>query len=314
MTFQKLDARKLGIAAMMLAGLSGCTSSMEDAARQELKANPSAAAALAKAADATIPVETASAEPAPIIPGTNTPAPLPAFKAVALAAPGAAPTASQAEAVMVAQQQAALRTPAMPNAASPAAVTTLAVAGVDPDAEDIPAEATIVQTAVPVRRPGSTSTALAYASPSTAASSFAVMENSYDVTPPGAPPTAASLEPPATTGPTVINGLIRKYSALYEIPEALVHRVVHRESRYNPAAFNRGHYGLMQIKYATAKSMGYEGPASGLFDAESNLKYSIKYLKGAWLVADKSNDNAVRLYARGYYYDAKRRGMLHVLQ
>lgn len=52
----------------------------------------------------------------------------------------------------------------------------------------------------------------------------------------------------------------------------------------------------------------------GLFDAETNLKYAVKYLRGAWLVADSNRDNAVRLYARGYYYDAKRKGMLHVLR
>lgn len=111
-----------------------------------------------------------------------------------------------------------------------------------------------------------------------------------------------------------LSGLISKYSQMYDVPEDLVHRVVQRESRYVPSAFNRGHYGLMQIKHATARSMGFDGPASGLFDSETNLKYAVKYLRGAWLVADNDRDNAVRLYARGYYYDAKRKGMLHVLR
>ncbi|MCM2454101.1 lytic transglycosylase domain-containing protein [Rhizobium sp. CG4] len=111
-----------------------------------------------------------------------------------------------------------------------------------------------------------------------------------------------------------LSTLISKYSQMYDVPEDLVHRVVQRESRYVPSAFNRGHYGLMQIKHATARSMGFDGPASGLFDAETNLKYAVKYLRGAWLVADNDRDNAVRLYARGYYYDAKRKGMLHVLR
>ncbi len=109
---------------------------------------------------------------------------------------------------------------------------------------------------------------------------------------------------------TPIDALITKYAAIYEIPEALLHRVVKRESRYNPRAYNRGHYGLMQIKYATAKSMGYDGPAEGLFDAETNIKYAAKYLRGAWLVADDKNDGAVQLYAAGYYYHAKRKGLL----
>ncbi len=70
----------------------------------------------------------------------------------------------------------------------------------------------------------------------------------------------------------------------------------------------------MQIKYATAKSMGYQGTPNGLLDAETNLKYAIKYLRGAWLVADNDPDDAIKLYARGYYFDAKRKDMLHVLE
>lgn len=117
-------------------------------------------------------------------------------------------------------------------------------------------------------------------------------------------------EQPFKKSGTPIDALITKYAALYGIPESLLHRVVKRESTYNPRAYNRGHYGLMQIKYATAKSMGYEGPAEGLFDAETNIKYAGKYLRGAWMVADDKNDGAVRLYAAGYYYHAKRKGLL----
>jgi soluble lytic murein transglycosylase-like protein len=118
------------------------------------------------------------------------------------------------------------------------------------------------------------------------------------------------VEQPVQKSGTPIDPLITKYAALYGIPESLLHRVVKRESRYNPKAYNRGHYGLMQIKYATAKSMGYDGPAEGLFDAETNIKYAGKYLRGAWMVADDKNDGAVRLYAAGYYYHAKRKGLL----
>ncbi|WP_320200528.1 lytic transglycosylase domain-containing protein [Agrobacterium sp. rho-13.3] len=124
----------------------------------------------------------------------------------------------------------------------------------------------------------------------------------------------APLDAPSMMGRQKLSGLITKYATMYNVPEDLVHRVVMRESRYNPGAVNGGHFGLMQIKHATARSMGFDGPASGLFDAETNLKYAVKYLRGAWLVADNDRDNAVRLYARGYYYDAKRKGMLHVLR
>ncbi|HEY6632078.1 MAG TPA: lytic transglycosylase domain-containing protein [Rhizobiaceae bacterium] len=107
-----------------------------------------------------------------------------------------------------------------------------------------------------------------------------------------------------------VDRLIAKYAALYEVPETLVRRVVKRESNFNPVARNRVYWGLMQIRHDTARGMGYQGNAQGLLDAETNLKYAVKYLRGAYLTADGNHDLAVRYYARGYYYDAKRRGML----
>ncbi len=107
-----------------------------------------------------------------------------------------------------------------------------------------------------------------------------------------------------------VDGLIGKYAATYDVPESLIRRVVQRESGYNPRARNGPYLGLMQIRHDTARSMGYRGPASGLLDAETNLKYAVKYLRGAYVVAGYNSDRAIRLYARGYYYDAKRAGLL----
>jgi len=301
----------LGFATALLVGLTGCTSGMEDAARQELKANPVAGTAAiqlqqqAAAAASTLPAPVdpnAPAQPAPIIPGTSTPAPIPTFKAVAMADPDATPVAM---AMAAGQENIAIQTAAMPS--SPDAVTTLPMST---DPAVLPPEVTAVQTIVPAQKPAGM---LAYAAPS-AATSLAALDTQFDVTPPAPAPTLEETSKASDAGPTVINALIRKYAALYEMPEALIHRVVKRESTYKPTAYNNGHYGLMQIKYATAKSMGYDGPASGLFDAETNIKYASKYLRGAWLVADNDHDGAVRLYARGYYYDAKRKGMLYVLK
>lgn len=111
-------------------------------------------------------------------------------------------------------------------------------------------------------------------------------------------------------GPTAVNSLIRKYSGHYNVPESLIHRVVKRESNYNPGARNGPYYGLMQISHATARSMGYSGSAAGLLDADTNLRYAVKYLAGAYLVSGGNQDRAMRLYASGYYYDAKRKGLL----
>lgn len=107
-----------------------------------------------------------------------------------------------------------------------------------------------------------------------------------------------------------LDALISKYAAHYQVPERLVRRVVDRESDFNPAARNRIYWGLMQIRHDTAQTMGYRGPSSGLLDAETNLKYAVKYLRGAYITAGGNEDRAVRFYASGYYYDAKRKGLL----
>jgi soluble lytic murein transglycosylase-like protein len=104
--------------------------------------------------------------------------------------------------------------------------------------------------------------------------------------------------------------LINKYADLYDVPRPLVHRLVIRESTHNPKARNGPYYGLMQILPATARSMGFSGQPSDLLDAETNLTYSVKYLRGAWLLSDGSYDTAVKWYSRGYWHEAKRRGML----
>ena len=107
-----------------------------------------------------------------------------------------------------------------------------------------------------------------------------------------------------------IRALINKYSDTYDVPAGLIHRVVQRESDYNPKARNGPYYGLMQILPQTAGTMGFAGEPRELLNANTNLKYAVKYLRGAWLLSDGSFDQAVKWYASGYYYEAKRRGML----
>ncbi|MFC3527249.1 transglycosylase SLT domain-containing protein [Paracoccus mangrovi] len=95
-----------------------------------------------------------------------------------------------------------------------------------------------------------------------------------------------------------------------EVPVELVQRIIVRESTHRPGARNGPYYGLMQILPATARGMGYQGSPQGLLDAETNLKYAVKYLRGAYMVADGNQDAAVKWYSRGYYYEAKKKGLL----
>lgn len=107
-----------------------------------------------------------------------------------------------------------------------------------------------------------------------------------------------------------IEVLAQFYAQYYDVPHDLVRRVINRESTFNPSARNGPYYGLMQILPATAKSMGFRGQPADLLNAETNLIYAVKYLRGAWLLANGSHDRAVQLYAKGYYYEAKAAGLL----
>ncbi len=111
-----------------------------------------------------------------------------------------------------------------------------------------------------------------------------------------------------------IDSLISQHARAHGVPETLVHRIIRRESGYNPRALHGGNYGLMQIRYATAQGMGYRGSASGLLDANTNLSYAVPYLANAYRVAGGNQDRAVALYAGGYYYEAKRKGLLNALR
>lgn len=107
-----------------------------------------------------------------------------------------------------------------------------------------------------------------------------------------------------------LRALVNQYADHYEVPRSLVHRVIQRESDYRPHARNGPYYGLMQILPATARNMGFQGKPRELLDAETNLRFAVKYLRGAWLVADGDEAKAVGWYARGYYYEARDRCML----
>ena len=108
--------------------------------------------------------------------------------------------------------------------------------------------------------------------------------------------------------------LVAHHASANGVPAALTHRVIMRESRYNPSARNRAYWGLMQISHATARGIGYRGTAQGLLDPNTNLRYGMAYLGNAYRVAGGDQSRAVRLYASGYYYEAKRKGMLRQMR
>ena len=115
-------------------------------------------------------------------------------------------------------------------------------------------------------------------------------------------PQAASAQQRAT-----YEAMVANHAKANNVPEALVHRVIVRESKYHPSLIGRGGtIGLMQIKLGTARGLGYTGTAEGLRDPETNLTYAVKYLAGAFRAANGDHNRAVSYYAGGYYYAAKR--------
>jgi hypothetical protein len=110
----------------------------------------------------------------------------------------------------------------------------------------------------------------------------------------------------ALAGNAEYDALVARHAQANGVPEALVHRVIVRESRYRPGLVGRGGtIGLMQIKLPTARSLGYSGTAEGLRDPDTNLTYAVKYLAGAYRAANGDHNRAVHYYASGYYYAAK---------
>ena len=96
--------------------------------------------------------------------------------------------------------------------------------------------------------------------------------------------------------------MIAKHAEANLVPEALVHRVIMRESRYQPGLVGHGGtIGLMQIKLATARGLGYTGDAAGLRDPNTNLTYAVKYLAGAYRAANGDHNRAIHYYSVGYY-------------
>jgi soluble lytic murein transglycosylase-like protein len=111
----------------------------------------------------------------------------------------------------------------------------------------------------------------------------------------------------AHAGKSDFDAMVAAHARANHVPEALVHRVIQRESRYQPQLIGRGGtIGLMQIKLATARGLGYSGSAEGLRDPETNLTYGVRYLAGAYRAAEGDHERTMHFYAAGYYEAAKR--------
>jgi soluble lytic murein transglycosylase-like protein len=112
---------------------------------------------------------------------------------------------------------------------------------------------------------------------------------------------------------TALAEMIDRHAKIHALPQTLVYRVIERESRFNSALHHGPNWGLMQIRADTARSMGFSGPARDLLDPETNLTFAVAYLANAYRVAGGNQERAIALYAHGYYFEAKRKGLLSLM-
>lgn len=102
------------------------------------------------------------------------------------------------------------------------------------------------------------------------------------------------------TGSETVGALLAKHALENGVPLKLAQAVVTIESRGNTHASNHGALGLMQIKYGTARAVGFAGPAVALFVADTNLRYGMRVLAQAWRDAGGDLCGALMRYQSGH--------------
>jgi soluble lytic murein transglycosylase-like protein len=119
--------------------------------------------------------------------------------------------------------------------------------------------------------------------------------------------TTASIGPKRASQPATARGgapystIVARYAASYGVPVSLAHAVIKIESNYRAnARGSAGEVGLMQIKPATARMLGYSGSAKGLYDPETNIKYGMKYLAMAQDLGGGTTCGTILKYNAGH--------------
>ena len=99
-----------------------------------------------------------------------------------------------------------------------------------------------------------------------------------------------------------LNRLIAEHAKANGVPVMLAHAVITIESRYDPRARGQaGEIGLMQIKPATARGIGYQGSITALYDPETNLRWGMKYLGEAHRLGGGTVCGTILKYNAGHY-------------
>ena len=106
------------------------------------------------------------------------------------------------------------------------------------------------------------------------------------------------------------------------LPVALANAVIRIESNYNSRIVHAGNYGLLQIRLATARSVGFGGSAAELLDPDVNLRYGLKYLGAVYqqsqgdlcltIMKYQSGHRALRMTASNRAYCRRVKGLMTI--
>ena len=112
-------------------------------------------------------------------------------------------------------------------------------------------------------------------------------------------PSSTQMNAPSSRDNIV--AVVDKEARANGIPIALARAVVRIESNWNAGLTGRaGEVGLMQIKHQTAKGVGYTGSRAALYQPETNIKYGMRYLAGAYRLAGGDTCGTVLRYQGGH--------------
>jgi hypothetical protein len=107
--------------------------------------------------------------------------------------------------------------------------------------------------------------------------------------------------PKTSTTRAAYVALVRREAESQGLPPDIADAVAYVESSYNPRAVGAvGEVGLMQIRPQTAAMLGYKGGVEALFEPETNVRYSVTYLAGAWRRTDGNVCRTLMKYRAGH--------------
>jgi hypothetical protein len=112
------------------------------------------------------------------------------------------------------------------------------------------------------------------------------------------PPELAARARSASGG---FGDIIARHASANGVPLPLAQAVIRVESNFRVNARGRaGEVGLMQIKPATARGLGYSGSTKALYDPETNIRWGMKYLGIAHRLAGGSTCRTILKYNAGH--------------